>query len=120
MEEGTLHLPPVSEARAHKARVPAVILYDGDEIGGLHSLTKDETVIGRTAGCDIVIPEARVSRRHAVIRRTRPGGDEFEVVDLGSTNGTWIESEQVDRVSLSNQMEFRIGSHVLMFIITGE
>ena len=63
MDEETLQLPPLSRRRPQKERQPAVILYDGDEIGGLHSLTKDETVIGRTTGCDIVMPETRVSRR---------------------------------------------------------
>lgn len=107
----------MSEVRANKARVPAVILYDGDEIGGLHSLTKDETVIGRTAGCDIVIPESRVSRRHAAIRRTRPGGDEFEVVDLGSTNGTFLEGTRVERAILQSGDKVGIGGRILSFAL---
>ena len=38
--------------------------------------------------------------------------------DLESTNGTFIELERVEQQVLSNQHEFRIGSHVLMFIVT--
>jgi hypothetical protein len=38
--------------------------------------------------------------------------------DLGSTNGTWIELDRVEQHELANQQEFRIGSHVLMFIVT--
>jgi pSer/pThr/pTyr-binding forkhead associated (FHA) protein len=38
--------------------------------------------------------------------------------DLGSTNGTWIELDRIEQHQLSNQQEFRIGSHVLMFIVT--
>ena len=44
-------------------RMPAIILYDGDEIGGLHSLTKDETVIGRDADCAVSLPDRQVSHR---------------------------------------------------------
>ncbi len=110
-----MHLPQPAARPPQKPRVPALILYDGDEIGGLHSLTKDETVIGRTAGCDIVIPETRVSRRHAMIRRTRPGGDEFEIIDLGSTNGTFLEGQSVQRSVLQSGDKVVIGGHTLSF-----
>ena len=38
--------------------------------------------------------------------------------DVGSTNGTFIELERIQQHVLNNHMEFRIGSHVLMFIVT--
>ncbi len=117
MDEGTRQIPLTSGRRAQKARVAALILYDGDEIGGLHSLTKDETVIGRTAGCDIVIPETRVSRRHALIRRIQPGGDEFEIVDLGSTNGTYLDGTRVDRATLQSGDKVGIGGRILSFAL---
>jgi diguanylate cyclase (GGDEF)-like protein len=101
-------------------RMPAIILYDGDEIGGLHSLTKDETVIGRTAGADIVIPESSVSRGHAVIRRSTPGGDDFEVVDLGSTNGTFVDGQRVERLALAPGSKVAIGGRVLKFEMVDE
>ncbi len=115
MGESTLNLPPQWERPPQKARVPALILYDGDEIGGLHSLTKDETVIGRTAGCDVVIPEARVSQRHAMIRRARPGSDEFEIVDLGSASGTFLEGQLVERAVLQSGDKVVIGGRTLSF-----
>lgn len=117
MDEGTLQIPPIGERRPPKARVPAIILYDGDEIGGLHSLTREETIIGRTAGCDIVIPESRVSRRHALIRRLQPGSDEFEIVDLGSTNGTFLEGARVERAILQNGDKVGIGGRILSFAL---
>ncbi len=36
--------------------------------------------------------ESGVSRRHAMIRRT---GKTYEIVDLGSTNGTWLDRERI-------------------------
>jgi two-component system, cell cycle response regulator len=105
---------------ADDCRVPAIILYDGDEVGGLHSLTKDETVIGRTAGADIVIPDSRVSRRHAVIRRVAPGADDFEAVDLGSTNGTFVDDQRVERVALKPGSTVVIGGRILKFELVGK
>jgi two-component system, cell cycle response regulator len=118
VDDRTMRIPlpaPQVAPEVRTRRVPAVILYDGDEIGGLHSLTKDETVIGRTAGCDIVIAESRVSRRHAAIRRTTPGEDEFEIVDLDSTNGTTLDGETVARAALRPGGKVAIGGRILKF-----
>ncbi len=118
MEDLTIQLPGAESepaAQVGGARVPAIILYDGDEIGGLHSLTKGDTVIGRTAGCDIVIPESRVSRRHAIIRRMTEGEDRFEVGDLGSTNGTFVDGDRVGRLMLVRGSKVAIGGRILKF-----
>ena len=120
MDDGTRQFPKTPEPPAAKGKdecVPAVILYDGDEIGALYSLTKDETVIGRTAECDIVVPETRVSRRHAIIRRSRPGTDEFEVMDLASTNGTLLNGQPIERQPLSNGDKVGIGGSTLKFAL---
>lgn len=55
-------------------------------------LDSDQTVIGRDPGCDVLIPDRRVSRQHAVVVRT---GDEFVVRDCGSKNGTFVNGERV-------------------------
>lgn len=120
MEDRTVQFPGRGEGGENGASnrgVPAVILYDGDEIGALHSLVKDETIIGRTAGCDIVIPEVRVSRRHAVIARTLPGGDQFEARDLDSTNGTFLNGERIERSPLTSGDKLGIGDRILKFAI---
>ncbi len=53
------------------------------------SLTFDggRIAIGRSDGCDVRLPDASVSHRHASIRAQ---GSEFAIVDEGSTNGTWV------------------------------
>jgi two-component system, cell cycle response regulator len=118
VEDLTIQLPRIElnppDLRGSE-RKPALIIYDGDEIGGLHSLTADVTVIGRTAGCDIVIPESRVSRRHAIIRRVAAGGNDFELVDLGSTNGTFVDGERVGQLALQRGHKVAIGGRILKF-----
>jgi transcriptional regulator with PAS, ATPase and Fis domain len=53
-----------------------------------HPLASD-TVVGRDASCDIVIPDDSVSRRHALLRAETDGT--WILIDLGSANGTYRE-----------------------------
>jgi hypothetical protein len=55
-------------------------------------LTPGETVIGRSAGCQLVLDDPLVSRRHAQIV-VRGGNATLE--DLGSINGVFVNGEQV-------------------------
>ena len=53
--------------------------------------------IGRSDACRLVIEHGTISRRHAVLKRVEGG---FEVRDLGSLNGTWVNGWRVDRALL--------------------
>jgi pSer/pThr/pTyr-binding forkhead associated (FHA) protein len=53
--------------------------------GKPHPLSKPEIIIGRAAGCDIVINERFISNRHCTLLFD---GNLWLVLDLGSTNGT--------------------------------
>jgi pSer/pThr/pTyr-binding forkhead associated (FHA) protein len=71
------------------------------------SLTFDtpRLVIGRSDGCDLRLPDPSVSHRHASIRQR---GNEYVVVDEGSTNGTALDkvvlTPQSPRVIRSGEM----------------
>ncbi len=81
--------------RAASAGPPAVLIVEstGEEI----ALTKLTTVIGRGAGCDIVLKKSDVSKRHCrIILRS----DQAEVEDLDSVNGTSINGQPVRRCRL--------------------
>src|SRR5215470_18108182 len=47
-----------------------------------------QTVVGRDAGCDLVVDDDRVSRRHAALACT---DSVWSVTDLGSKNGTQVD-----------------------------
>lgn len=49
-------------------------------------------MLGRSAECNVVIPDPRVSRRHAMIRRQDDG---YWFFDLGSFNGSYLNGSRV-------------------------
>jgi ABC transport system ATP-binding/permease protein len=62
--------------------------------------------IGRNPESDIVIDEARVSWRHAVLRLE---GSTWLLEDVGSTNGTFLGTERVKRVEITKDCVLRLG-----------
>ncbi|HKI53650.1 MAG TPA: FHA domain-containing protein, partial [Anaerolineales bacterium] len=55
-------------------------------------LTLPEIVIGRDDSADITVPSQAVSRKHAKLRRE---GDGYVIEDMGSSNGTFVNSQKV-------------------------
>jgi len=107
-----LHKAGIVELPKDKRFALAVI--QGAATGQIFQVTKTRTTLGRS-GADINLDDPEASRQHAAVDIL---GDHAIVRDLGSTNGTFVELERIEQKVLNNQNEFRIGSHVLMFIVT--
>jgi predicted Zn finger-like uncharacterized protein len=107
-----LHKMGVLELPKDKRFSLAVI--QGAATGQIFQITKTRTTLGRS-GADINLDDPEASRQHAVVEVI---GETAIVRDLGSTNGTFVDMDRIEQHSLNNHMEFRIGSHVLMFIVT--
>lgn len=94
--------------RAHKEhdRVTRVLIgsVDGQELR--FPLFKDRLTIGRTDQNDIQLQASCVSRRHAVIVSDR---DATRVVDWGSKNGVYVNSERITEHFLRNGDNLTIG-----------
>ena len=89
-------------------------MIQGAATGQIFPITKVRTTLGRS-GADINLEDPEASRQHAEVDIL---GDHAVLRDLGSTNGTFVDMERIEQQVLNNQNEFRIGSHVLMFIVT--
>ncbi len=86
----------------------SLVLPNGDRV----SLTESVISVGRHPDCNLVLADPNVSRNHAEIR---PKGERFEVVDLGSTNGTRVNGVRVDTQLLQDGDELSFGNTRMHF-----
>jgi len=80
--------------------------------GRTRVLSESRVVLGRSKECDVQVPDANVSRRHAELRRE---GSSWWVVDLDSTNGTEVNGKRVPRAKLSPGDTIMLGETELAF-----
>ena len=66
----------------------------------------ESKILGREAGNDIVIPKNDISSKHAKI--TRLDNDEFEIEDLDSLNGTFVNGQRILKATISLHDELRL------------
>ena len=62
--------------------------------------------VGRAPRADFVLDVALVSRLHC---RLTAAGDQLEVLDLKSTNGTYVNDKRVEKAKLAAGDRLRIG-----------
>jgi len=62
--------------------------------------------VGRAPGADFIVDEALVSRVHC---RLEAGGEALEIIDLSSTNGTFVNDRRVERASAADGDRLRVG-----------
>jgi diguanylate cyclase (GGDEF)-like protein len=84
----------------------------GENPGVLYTVDGEEAVIGRSPDVAIVVPDESLSRRHARILRL---GIAFAIEDLGSTNGTFVDGERVERPrALEDGCRIFLGSRTVL------
>jgi len=89
----------------------ALVLRDRDGGRRRVDLRAGELRVGRLGNCDIVLEDSEVSRNHCILQIT---DTTTTLVDLGSTNGTWLDGSRVDgEVPLTPGTTVRIGPFLL-------
>jgi pSer/pThr/pTyr-binding forkhead associated (FHA) protein len=87
----------------HQGKLERVVAWRGEQL-----------VAGRAADCDVLLGVDEVSRRHARFERV---GDRFEVCDLGSVNGTFVNGRRVERQALQVGDVVQIEGFKLTFVL---
>lgn len=91
-----------------------------DVNGRAFTLVSAVTVIGRDVSTDLVIDDPGVSRRHAEVRITHDGPRQRVLIkDLGSTNGSYLNGDQVGTEQLAEGDRITLGSTSLVFHADG-
>jgi len=85
---------------------------EGDGEQHIYPLQTPVTLLGRGTDCDLRLVDPGVSRHHAELRVEN---DQVVLVDLGSTNGTFVNGQPVRRVTLSDGMRVALGRTTLTF-----
>jgi len=74
------------------------------------------TILGRDDAADIVLDDPGISRRHSEVRVTNDGPHLVASIrDLGSTNGTFVNSERVSSQRLSDGDRITVGRTSVIF-----
>lgn len=103
MEQGCLPFPP---------DVFLEVL-DGERRDLLFLIADKTVTIGRAPGCDLVLPDPYISRKHCQIVFR---GDHFTVVDLGSLNKTKVKNNTYIQKNLKHDNILTLGKTRLRFV----
>ena len=97
--------PPAPPRRVNPADRPWL-----DVDGERYPLMGAMTVLGRDDSADIILDDPGISRRHSEIRVTNDGPHLVASIrDLGSTNGTFVNSERITSQRLSDGDRITVG-----------
>lgn len=91
---------------------PCLIVLSGLSMGKTFRLQRGHSTLGRAEASDILLTDRGISREHARFELSPEGV--VTLVDLGSTNGTYVGAERVRNVQLTGGERLRFGTTVKM------
>ena len=98
-------------------KAPRLATLDGPSKGHVVPLAKKLLLIGQEPDCDLSVSDPLASRRHCEITRNK---GRFEVRDLGSTNGTFVNGKPVKRQRLKHGDVLAVGTSHFVFLEAGQ
>ena len=111
--DSTTAISPIVGGEISTRRQPALIVMSGPTAGQTVLLeNRPLWKLGRSTESDIVLQDASVSRSHAQIQKQPK--DLWELVDLNSSNGTFVNGEKIDRRVLKPDDKIQFGSNTIV------
>jgi len=113
-------LPPADdETRIFVPPPPTAVLAEMGDDGDERRFELDNATqqVGRGQGCDIVLTEKSVSKRHAEFTYEQGA---WCVRDLGSSNGVLVNGERIDKEQLKSGDRLKLGRLEFSFSVTAE
>ncbi len=95
-----------------------IVVQRGPEIGQRFELSGPRLTAGRADDSDILLDDVTVSRHHAQLVARPDGG--WDVVDMGSLNGTYVNRTSIERVELVSGDLIQIGKFRLQYVHAAE
>jgi len=89
-----------------------VVIMNGEQKGKDFRLFPGRNVVGTSADCDVVLTDAYLSSKHCAIRYE---DEQYSMVDLDSTNGTYVNGKKTSKVELIDNDVIRLGKTELKF-----
>jgi signal transduction histidine kinase/pSer/pThr/pTyr-binding forkhead associated (FHA) protein len=86
--------------------LPSLIVIQGPDRGRRIELQGDKVVVGRDVQCDVRLHDTEVSRRHAEFHFSE---NEAEIIDLKSSNGTFVNGKRIERQLLQHGDRLLLG-----------
>jgi transcriptional regulator with GAF, ATPase, and Fis domain len=93
--------------------IPKLISISGPLEGAIFSITDADVTIGRGPSNSICIADPLLSRQHCRITRE---GDVFDLHDLGSFNGTFVNGIPIKKQAIAHRDLIKTGASILLFI----
>lgn len=113
-EQTTFTIPGANDTVDQTDWIACLVVVRGVGTGNKILLNRPQITIGRADDADVRLAKAGVSRQHAVIRPL--SDDRFEIADLNSTNGTYVNSQRIEVATLKDQDLIAIGESRMKFI----
>src|SRR5215470_9619256 len=93
---------------------PKLVAITGPLKGMTIPLAKPETIIGREPANEVAVNDPLVSRRHCALRNR---GNEIQVADLESLNGTFVNGVPTRQKVLEHGDRIRVGASQFLFLV---
>jgi len=97
--------------------VGMLVVRHGPNAGSSYRLEHASTAIGRHPDSEVFLDDITVSRRHVVVEND---GNGYNLRDVGSLNGTYVNRNRVDEARLRDRDEVQIGRYRLTFVLGRE